>query len=406
MLDPDGLSPSMTFLSPAPTTTHQRTPCRKVVWGWRFRVTVLAILLGCVAVQTAFAQVRVTAAWDANTDGLTAGYQVVVGTTPGVIVATLDVGAATSVVLPLQPGAAYSVTVRAYTATGVLGPTSVEAVVDLTAPPGAPTGVGASVNGPTASLGWSPPMTGGAPLGYMLSLGTAPGASNLVSAYPIGNTQSVSGELPPGTYFARLQAANLLGVGPPSGEVAFQVSGGYRPLSPFGLSATWVGTSAQLTWTRPSGAQMPTSYVIEAGTSPGSANIGSVNVGDTGSFLVDVPPGTYYMRVRGVSASGVSDASNEVVLQGRGAPGPPSDLTSTGAGSVVQLTWRAPASGSVTGYVIEGGTGPGLSNLGVVQVGDVTTLTTNAPPGEYYVRIRAVNARGVSAPSNEIVVRR
>jgi hypothetical protein len=30
------------------------------------------------------------------------------------------------------------------------------------------------------------------------------------------------------------------------------------------------------------------------------------------------------------------------------------------------------------GYVIEGGTGPGLSNLGVVQLGDVTMLITNA----------------------------
>lgn len=396
----------MTFLSPAPTTPHQRTPCRKVLWGWRIRVTTLAILLGCVAVQAAFAQIRVTAAWDANTDGLTAGYQVVVATTAGVTVATLNVGTATSVVLPLQPGAAYSVTVRAYTASGALGPPSVEAVVDLTAPPGAPTGVGASVNGPTASLGWSPPMTGGAPLGYMLSLGTAPGASNLVSAYPVGYTQSVSGELPPGTYFARLQAANLLGVGPPSGEVAFQVYGGYRPLSPFGLSATWVGTSAQLTWTRPSGAQMPTSYVIEAGTSPGSANIGSVNVGNTASFVVDVPPGTYYVRVRGVSASGVSDPSNEIVLQRQGAPGPPSNLSSTGTGSVVNLSWSAPAGGSATGYILEGGTGPGLSNLGVVQIGNVTTFTGNAPPGTYYVRVRAVNAGGVSAPSNEVVVRR
>lgn len=405
MLGSDRLSPSMTFLAPVPTP-HQRPPCRKVVWGWCVRVAALAILLSCVAVPAAFAQIRVTAAWDANTDGLTAGYQVVVGTTPGVTVATLDVGAATSVVLPLQLGAAYSVTVRAYTATGALGPTSVEVVVDLTAPPGAPTGVGASVNGPTASLGWSPPMTGGVPLGYMLSVGTASGASDLVSAYPVGNTQSVSGELPPGTYFARLQAANLLGVGPPSGEIAFQVSGGYRPLSPSGLSATWVGTSAQLTWTRPSGAQMPTSYVIEAGASPGSANIGSVNVGNTGSFLVDVPPGTYYVRVRGVSASGVSDASNEVVLQGRGAPGPPIGLTSTGAGSIVNLSWRAPATGSATGYVIEGGTGPGLANLGVVQIGNVTTFTGSAPPGTYYVRVRAANAGGLSAPSNEIVVRR
>lgn len=379
---------------------------RLPVWGRRACVLALVAAIGCFEASVAFAQIRVTAAWDANTDGLTAGYRVFVGTTPGVALAVIDVGGATTAALRLPVGATYYVTVRAYSAVGSLGPTSVEAVVDLTAPPGAPTGVSANVNGPSASLDWSPPMSGGAPLGYMLSVGTAPGASNLANAYPLGNIQTVSGDLPPGTYFARLQAINLLGIGPPSGEVAFQIGGGYRPLSPSGLTSTWVGTSAQLSWTPPTGAQMPTSYVVEAGTSPGSANLGSVNVGNIASMQVDVPPGTYYVRVRGVSASGVSDPSNEIVLQGQGAPGPPSGLRSSGTANVVNLSWNAPAGGSATGYILEGGTGPGLSNLGVVQVGNVTAFSATAPPGVYYVRVRATNARGAGAPSNEIVVRR
>ena len=151
---------------------------------------------------------------------------------------------------------------------------------------------------------------------------------------------------------------------------------------------------------------MPTSYVVEAGTSSESTNIGSVNVGNTASFAVDVPLGNYYVRVRRASASGVSDPSNEVVLEGQDALGPPSGLASAGSDSVVEFSWNAPVSGLRTGYVIEGGTGPGLSDIGVVQVGDVTSLITNAPPGEYFSRIRAVNARSMSAPSNEIVVRR
>jgi hypothetical protein len=118
------------------------------------------------------------------------------------------------VVLPLPPGAVYFVTVRAYTPARALGPASVEAVVDLTAPPGGPVDFRAYVNGPSAGLDWSPPMSGGAPLGYMLSLGTARGAADLASGHPVGNTQSVSGDLPPGTYFRRVQAAILLAVGP------------------------------------------------------------------------------------------------------------------------------------------------------------------------------------------------
>ena len=174
-----------------------------MVWGWRVPVMACAVLLSGLAVPAAFAQIRVTAAWDVNSDALTAGYQVFVGTSPGAPLASIDVGGATSVVLPLPAGATYFVTVRAYTADRILGPTSVEAVVDLTALPGTPTDFRATVNGPNAGLDWSPPMSGGAPLGYMLSLGTAPGAADLASAYPVGNTQSVSGDLPPGTYFAR-----------------------------------------------------------------------------------------------------------------------------------------------------------------------------------------------------------
>jgi hypothetical protein len=37
-------------------------------------------------------------------------------------------------------------------------------------------------------------------------------------------------------------------------------------------------------------------------------------------------------------------------------------------------------------------------------VGNVTTFTTEAPPGTYFVRVRAINAKGPGLPSNEVVV--
>ncbi len=104
---------------------------------------------------------------------------------------------------------------------------------------------------------------------------------------------------------------------------------------------------------------------------------------------------------------GDSDPTADLVLVAPGAPGAPTSLSSPGSGSTVSLRWTAPAGAAPTGYLIEAGSAPGLSDLGVLQVGAVTTFSAPAPPpGTYYVRVRAINARGPGQPSNEVVVRR
>jgi hypothetical protein len=66
------------------------------------------------------------------------------------------------------------------------------------------------------------------------------------------------------------------------------------------------------------------------------------------------------------------------------------------------LTWRA-ATGSPVAYTAEAGAAPGQSNLAVADVGSGTTLTANGVGnGTYYVRVRARNACGTSAPSGEL----
>jgi hypothetical protein len=55
--------------------------------------------------------------------------------------------------------------------------------------------------------------------------------------------------------------------------------------------------------------------------------------------------------------------------------------------------------------VIEAGDAPGRSNLAVLPTGSSTTsFRVAAPPGRYHVRVRALNAAGTSAASDEVVL--
>jgi hypothetical protein len=85
-------------------------------------------------------------------------------------------------------------------------------------------------------------------------------------------------------------------------------------------------------------------------------------------------------------------------------PGPPANLVAQVAQSTVTFTWTAPG-GPIIGYVLEAGSGSGLSNLARLVVGPTPSFSAiGVPPGTYFVRIRAIDADGQGAPSNEVVV--
>jgi hypothetical protein len=79
------------------------------------------------------------------------------------------------------------------------------------------------------------------------------------------------------------------------------------------VAAAVSGTFVILTWGASS--RSPASYVIEAGSSPGSSNL---SVNDTGSsftsFTTAVPPGTYYVRVRARNRCGLGAPSREITV--------------------------------------------------------------------------------------------
>ena len=83
--------------------------------------------------------------------------------------------------------------------------------------------------------------------------------------------------------------------------------------------------------------------------------------------------------------------------------GTPSPFSVTVSGRFVVLNWAGVA--GATDYVLDVGSASGGSDLLVAPVGNTTTISTTADPRVYYVRVRARNACGSSAASNEVVVR-
>jgi hypothetical protein len=274
--------------------------------------------------------------------------------------------------------------------------------------PSAPTGMSSLVSGNLVRLAWQAATTGAAPTGYRLYAGTRSGSSNLVNGAAVGNVLSVTGNLARGHYFARVRAENAAGLSPVSNETNFWV--GKKVVSPTNLVVSWTGSTANFTWTQPAAdsadSETPGAYVLEAGLNPGDTFV-SVPTGASTSFSVPVPSGTYYVRVRGISDGAESDATQEVVLTPPGAPGAPSALTATGSAATLTLRWQEPTTGGApTAYQLEAGSAPGLADIAVVQIGNIRSFSTPIPPGVYYIRVRAVNDRGTSSASNEVVVRR
>lgn len=88
-----------------------------------------------------------------------------------------------------------------------------------------------------------------------------------------------------------------------------------RPPAPATLSAEVVGTRVTLRWTAGPGPGLATAYRVEAGSSSGLADLATMTTGTTPTLAVeDVPPGTYYVRVRASNWGGRSAASPEIVV--------------------------------------------------------------------------------------------
>jgi len=183
------------------------------------------------------------------------------------------------------------------------------------------------------------------------------------------------------------------------------------PAPPEALTTQVSGNTVTLLWRPSATGPRPTSYLLEASSAPGGPPIAAAVVSGTSVTVPDVTNGIYYVTVRALNEYGSSGPSNTafvIVPEGgecRGAPLPPQALTGTANANLVTLAWRAAAGGcSATSFAVLAGSSPGASDITVVNVGNVTSVSASAPFATYYVRLVAMNAFGASGSSNEIAV--
>jgi len=178
--------------------------------------------------------------------------------------------------------------------------------------PGAPQRITALVANATVTLGWQagPPP---AATGFVVEAGTSASATD-IGVFPVGLTTSATGALPPGTYFARVRGVGATGAGAASSEVILTVPAtATPPNAPGTLSASVAAGVVTLQWSAASG--NATTYVVEAGTASGLANIGRFATGHLDTNLATpAPPGTYAVRIRAANTFGIGPPSNEVTV--------------------------------------------------------------------------------------------
>jgi predicted phage tail protein len=240
----------------------------------------------------------------------------------------------------------------------------------------------------------------------VIEAGTSPGGT--VLTIPVAGTSHTVNGVPNGVFYVRVRAVNDFGSSPPSTEVVLAVGAGStaRPEAPTAVTAFMSGGRLTMTWAAALSGGPSSSYLVEAGSATGAANIATLPVQTRSFTFVPVPNGFYFLRVRAVNAAGVSPPSAEaMIVVGNVAspPGAPNFSSHDVAGSTVTLSWQAPTVGTATTYIVEAGSAPGLANLAVANTGNanLTASFAGVPPGTYYVRVRAANVLGAGVVSNE-----
>jgi hypothetical protein len=176
-------------------------------------------------------------------------------------------------------------------------------------------------SGPSVTLSWLAPAIG-VPISYVIEASSVPGGPANLANFNTGNTSTtiVVPGVPTGTYYVRIRALDASGLSAASNEVQVVV-GSSCPSAPRGLNVTsQSGGSIAIGWLPPL-TGVPTSYVIQVGSSPNGSNLVNFDTGNTALTLAatNVPAGSYFVRLYGRSSGCTPPAflgpsSNEILL--------------------------------------------------------------------------------------------
>lgn len=147
-----------------------------------------------------------------------------------------------------------------------------------------------------------------------------------------------------------------------------------------------------------------TSYLLEAGSAPGLADLANFERASQVLVSSTVPPGRYYLRIRGKNVFGIGPYSELIPVSvpdcSAMAPGVATDLAAQVTGNTVTLSWTSTAPPGLPVTFREAI----LQHLGspppiVLIPGGGTSITASVPSGAYSVSIALGNGCGKSYSS-------
>lgn len=264
----------------------------------------------------------------------------------------------------------------------------------------------ASVGGGT-TITWVAPTTGCPALGYLVLIGTSPGAQNDAA---ITTTQtSAFVEARTGISYAVVAPFNQEGLGPISDPATLNVSprapdpppppsppcspGRIPP--PRNLRATVVGFLVDLFWDPPVQDCPTTGYRLSLATSANATPSTVIDLPPTSrSFFGELQPfDRFVVTVQAFTVAGLSPASNDVTVEAEPFAECVGPLTYTQAGSVVTFAWSPTLPNcQITQFILQAGRSRGSTEASIPLSPASRSLTVNAAgaSGTWYVRVAAV----------------